>query len=220
MTAALVTGANRGIGLAVAQELVRRDFDVLLACRDATAGAAAAAATGGRARAVALDVADPESIQRAMSGIQVDILVNNAGTYPEGGILEAPMSAFRGAMEVHFFGILALCRAVLPGMIERDYGRIVNVSSGYGSIGEGLEGPAAYSLSKAALGALTVKLASEVQGDIKINAVCPGWVRTRMGGPGAHRTVEKGAETIVWLATLPGDGPHGGFFRDRKRIPW
>jgi NAD(P)-dependent dehydrogenase (short-subunit alcohol dehydrogenase family) len=97
---------------------------------------------------------------------------------------------------------------------------VVNVSSGDGSFREGLEGPAAYSVSKAALNALTVKLATEVRGDVKVNAVCPGWVRTRMGGAGARRSVEKGAETVVWLATLPAHGPNGGFFRDRKRIPW
>jgi NAD(P)-dependent dehydrogenase (short-subunit alcohol dehydrogenase family) len=97
---------------------------------------------------------------------------------------------------------------------------VVNVSSGSGSLAEGLEGPAAYSLSKAALNALTLKLASELRGDVKVNAVCPGWVRTKMGGPRAGRSVEEGADTVVWLATLPASGPSGGFFRDRKRIPW
>ena len=192
-----------------------------LGSRDAAAGAEAAAAIGGAARAVQLDLADQDSIARIVrDGLQVDVLVNNAGVYPEGDIFDAPTRAFREAMEVHFFGVLALCRAFVPHMMQAGWGRVVNVSSGYGSIGEGLEGPAAYSLSKAALGALTIKLAASVRGDVKVNAVCPGWVRTRMGGPGAHRSVEKGAETIVWLATLPTDGPHGGFFRDRKPIPW
>jgi NAD(P)-dependent dehydrogenase (short-subunit alcohol dehydrogenase family) len=105
-------------------------------------------------------------------------------------------------------------------MIARGYGRIVNLSSGYGSFAEGLEGPAAYSLSKAALNALTVRLAREARGDVKVNAACPGWVRTRMGGDTAPRAVEEGANTIVWLATLPADGPSGGFFRDRRAISW
>lgn len=105
-------------------------------------------------------------------------------------------------------------------MVERGYGRAVNVSSGYGSFAEGLEGPAAYALSKVALNAHTLRLASEVSGDVKVNAACPGWVRTRMGGSGATRSVEQGADTIVWLATLDGDGPSGGFFRDRERIGW
>jgi NAD(P)-dependent dehydrogenase (short-subunit alcohol dehydrogenase family) len=108
----------------------------------------------------------------------------------------------------------------MPATLEAGYGRVVNVSSGYGSFGEGLEGRAAYSLSKAALDALTLKLAAEVRGDVKVNAACPGWVRTRMGGSGTRRSVEKGAETIVWLATLPAGGRNGGFFRDRRRIPW
>ena len=217
----LVTGANRGIGLAVARALVEREFEVLVGSRDTAAGEEAAASIGGSARAVQLDVANPDSIARVVrDGLQVDVLVNNAGVYPDGDIFDAPTNAFREAMEVHFFGVLALCRAFVPHMMQAGWGRVVNVSSGYGSVGEGLEGPAAYSLSKAALGALTIKLAASVRGDVKVNAACPGWVRTRMGGAGAHRSVEKGAETIVWLATLPADGPHGGFFRDRKPIPW
>jgi NAD(P)-dependent dehydrogenase (short-subunit alcohol dehydrogenase family) len=105
-------------------------------------------------------------------------------------------------------------------MIERGYGRVVNVSSGAGSFAEGLEGPPAYAVSKAALNALTVRLATETRGDVKVNAACPGWVRTRMGGSGAPRSVEEGADTIVWLATLGPDGPTGGFFRDRQPIEW
>jgi NAD(P)-dependent dehydrogenase (short-subunit alcohol dehydrogenase family) len=106
-------------------------------------------------------------------------------------------------------------------MVERGYGRVVNVSSGYGAFAEGLEGPAAYSISKAALNAVTVKAAEAVDGrHVKINAVCPGWVRTRMGGPSVDLSVEQGADTIVWLATLPPNGPHGRFFRRRKPISW
>jgi NAD(P)-dependent dehydrogenase (short-subunit alcohol dehydrogenase family) len=153
-------------------------------------------------------------------GSEVAVLVNNAGVYPEGTVLSAGWEAFRLALEVNFLGALRTCRAFLPAMIRAGYGRVVNVSSGYGSFEEGLEGPAAYSLSKAALNALTAKLASEVPGDVKVNAACPGWVRKRMGGAGATRSVEKGAETIVWLATLPAGGPSGGFFRDRRRIAW
>ena len=105
-------------------------------------------------------------------------------------------------------------------MLRSGYGRIVNVSSGSGSFGEGLEGPAPYCVSKVALNALTVKLAQELRGDVKVNALCPGWVRTRMGGEGADLAVEDSVETILWLATLPADGPNGGFFRDREPIPW
>jgi NAD(P)-dependent dehydrogenase (short-subunit alcohol dehydrogenase family) len=105
-------------------------------------------------------------------------------------------------------------------MVRAGYGRVVNVSSGYGSFGEGLEGPAPYSISKVALGALTLKLAQELHGDVKANAVCPGWVRTRMGGPGADLPVEESVDTILWLATLPADGPNGKLFRDKQVIPW
>jgi NAD(P)-dependent dehydrogenase (short-subunit alcohol dehydrogenase family) len=225
---ALVTGANRGIGLEVCRQLARAGLDVVLAARDPAAGAEAAAslATEGlRVRPQALDVASDASVESCAGrlraeGTEVDVLVNNAGVYPEGTVLSAAWEDFRLAMEVNFLGALRTTRAFVPAMVRKGYGRVVNVSSGYGSFGEGLEGPAAYALSKAALNALTVKLASEVPGDVKVNAVCPGWVRTRMGGAGATRGVEKGAETIVWLATLPASGPSGGFFRDRRRIAW
>jgi NAD(P)-dependent dehydrogenase (short-subunit alcohol dehydrogenase family) len=225
---ALVTGANRGIGLEVCRQLARAGLDVLLGARDPAAGADAAAslaAQGLRVRPQVLDVASDASVEACAGrlradGMEVDVLVNNAGVYPEGTVLSAGWEAFRLALEVNFLGALRTCRAFVPAMVRAGHGRVVNVSSGYGSFAEGLEGPAAYSLSKAALNALTAKLASEVSGDVKVNAACPGWVRTRMGGAGATRSVQKGAETIVWLATLPAGGPSGGFFRDRRRIAW
>jgi NAD(P)-dependent dehydrogenase (short-subunit alcohol dehydrogenase family) len=226
--AALVTGANRGIGLEVARQLARGGLRVVLGSRVEGRGEEAAgrlAAEGLSVRPVRLDVADPASITEAArelraSGVAVDILVNNAGIYPGDKLLEMGVETLETALAVHLLGPFHACRAFVPGMIARGYGRIVNVSSGYGSFGEGLEGPPAYSLSKAALNALTVKLAQEVPESVKVNAVCPGWVRTRMGGSRARRSVETGAETVVWLATLPAEGPSGGFFRDRRRIPW
>jgi NAD(P)-dependent dehydrogenase (short-subunit alcohol dehydrogenase family) len=225
---ALVTGANRGIGLEVCRQLGKAGLRVILTGRDPEAAAAAAAelAAGGLdVRAEPLDVAEDASVDAcadrlAAAGVAVDVLVNNAGVYPTGTVLDASAAAWREALEVNFLGALRTCRAFVPGMLRRGYGRVVNVSSGYGSFGEGLEGPAPYSVSKAALDALTVKLAAEVHGDVKVNACCPGWVRTCMGGPGAGRSVERGAETVVWLATLPTGGPSGGFFRDRRPIPW
>jgi NAD(P)-dependent dehydrogenase (short-subunit alcohol dehydrogenase family) len=225
---ALVTGANRGIGLEVCRQLARAGLDVLLGARDPAAGADAAASLasqGLRVRPEILDVASDASVASCAErlradGTAVDVLVNNAGVYPEGTVLSATWEDFRLALEVNFLGALRTCRAFAPAMVRAGHGRVVNVSSGYGSFQEGLEGPAAYGLSKAALNALTAKLASEVSGDVKVNAACPGWVRTRMGGAGASRSVEKGAETIVWLATLPAGGPNGGFFRDRRRIAW
>jgi NAD(P)-dependent dehydrogenase (short-subunit alcohol dehydrogenase family) len=111
-------------------------------------------------------------------------------------------------------------RSLVPSMIASGYGRIVNVSSGWGSFAEGMGGPGAYGVTKAALNALTVRLAKELPSTVKVNAMCPGWVRTRMGGPSATRSPEEGADTAVWLSTLPEDGPTGGFFRDREPIEW
>jgi NAD(P)-dependent dehydrogenase (short-subunit alcohol dehydrogenase family) len=225
---ALVTSANRGIGFEVCRQLGRRGCRIVLTGRDAGAVDYAVA----RLRADEIDVEGAEldvPRERAAEalaarlrerGVHIDVLVNNAGIYPPGGALDTDPGTFRDVMETNFLGALWTCRAFVPAMLEAGSGRVVNVSSGSGSFGEGLDGPAAYCVSKAALDALTVKLAAEARGDVKVNAVCPGWVRTRMGGPGARRSVEKGAETIVWLATLPADGPNGGFFRDRKRIPW
>lgn len=228
MKSALVTGANRGIGLEVARQLAAAGQRVILGVRslaDGKAAAATLAAKGGEARVLRLDVADPASIAAALAELErdridVDVLVNNAGVYRDGDSFTVPMAAVRESMEVHFFGPLALCRGLVPGMVRRGYGRVVNVSSGYGAFSDGLPGDAAYSLSKAALNALTLKLARETSGDVKINAGCPGWVRTRMGGRSAHHSVEEGADTIVWLATLPASGPSGGFFRHRKPIEW
>jgi NAD(P)-dependent dehydrogenase (short-subunit alcohol dehydrogenase family) len=170
-----------------------------------------------------MDVADDASVAACARRVgRVDVLVNNAGVYPGGGALALDAAALREALDVNLWGAFRTCRAFVPGMVERGYGRVVNVSSGYGSFGEGLEGPAAYCVSKAALDAYTVKLAQDVPKDVdvKINAVCPGWVRTRMGGAGADLAPEEAVGTIVWLATLPADGPTGGFFRDRERVPW
>ncbi len=225
---ALVTGANRGIGYEVARQLARAGMRVIVTGRDHAAVAKAAEAlrgAGGDAIALEMDVADPASVEACSQrlrglGRQVDVLVNNAAVHEGGSLLSTAPETLRLAFETNFWGAVWTSRAWVPAMIERGHGRVVNVSSGYGSFAEGLEGPAPYALSKAALNALTVRLASEAVGDVKVNAACPGWVRTRMGGRGAARSVEEGADTIVWLATLDRDGPNGGFFRDRKRVGW
>ena len=230
---ALVTGANRGIGLEVCRQLGHRGLRVVLTGRDGYAVQRVATAL----RVEGLDVLDAvldvrqegaaavlaERLRQA--GIRVDVLVNNAAIYPQGALLEATAEEFRDTLATNFAGALWTCRAFVPTMLAVGYGRVVNVSSGYGSFTAGLEGPAAYSLSKAALNALTVKLAAEVRDDVKVNAADPGWVRTRMGGPEALRSPaahspEDAAAGIVWLATLSARGPNGGFFRNRRRIPW
>ncbi len=225
---ALVTGANRGIGFEVCRQLGHLGLRVILTGRDTKAVAGAAARLAREGISVFpefLDVFSQEAVREcarrlAQTKERVDILINNAGIFPPGKLLRLSAQVIREAMDINFYGALWTAQAFMPDMLRRNYGRVVNVSSGYGSFAEGLEGPAAYSLSKAALNALTVRLAAEARGNVKVNAVCPGWVRTRMGGPGASRGVERGADTIVWLATLPDEGPSGGFFRDRRRIEW
>ena len=225
---ALVTGANRGIGLEVCRQLGRRGIEVVLTGRDADRVAAAAGELRSDGLQVAgeiLDVASEASVAACAArleqdGRRIDVLVNNAGVYPEGDLLTSATRTMTEAMAVNFFGALWTARAWVPGMNRRGYGRVVNVTSGYGSFAEGLEGPAAYAISKAALNALTVRLAQEARGDVKVNAVCPGWVQTRMGGRGAPTSVEEGADSVVWLATLGSDGPSGGMFRERKAVPW
>ena len=167
-----------------------------------------------------LDLDDPRDYAPALEAAgPVDVLVNNAGVLYERPMVENPEDV-RRSMQVMVHAPYALIRAVVPGMAGQGYGRIVNLSSGWGSFGEGLGGPGAYGVAKAALNAMTLALSREISSDILINACCPGWVRTRMGGPSATRSPEEGAATAIWLATLPEGGPTGGFFRDRKPVPW
>jgi NAD(P)-dependent dehydrogenase (short-subunit alcohol dehydrogenase family) len=225
--AALVTGGNRGIGFEACRQLARVGMSVVLAARDPQRGQEAAQELRDEGLDVIserLDVANLQSVkdcaQRlAEAGVEVNVLVNNAGVYPTQGVFSVSEETLEMALEVNMLGAFRSCQAFVPTMVQRNYGRVVNVSSGGGSFGEGL-GPAAYAVSKAALNALTVKVAQAVQGDVKVNAMCPGWVRTDMGGAGAPRSPAEAVDTLVWLATLTEDGPNGGFFRDRKSIPW
>jgi len=228
---ALVTGGNRGIGLAICEGLVDRGLRVVMGSRDEANGEAAARALradGGTVRVEPVDVAEPDAIQAcadrlAADDVAVDVLVNNAGIYPENDALDATLDQLDRAWTVNTRGPWLLGQAFVPGMIERGYGRVVNVSSGSGSFGEGLDPDhAPYAASKSALNVFTMTLDDALpdDADVKANALCPGWVHTRMGGEAAPRTPEEGADTALWLATLPADGPSGGFFRDRERIPW
>jgi NAD(P)-dependent dehydrogenase (short-subunit alcohol dehydrogenase family) len=224
---ALVTGASRGIGLAIARGLAERGLAVVLGVRDADAGEAVRATfpRPDMVAVLAVDVGSPLVVARALGelarrDLHIDVLVNNAGILPDGDVFSTPDELMREAMEVHFFGPLALSRGLVPAMQRARYGRVVNVSSDWGSFTKGLEGPAAYSISKAALNALTVKLARDAGPHVKVNAMCPGWVRTRMGGSDAELSPEEGADTALWLATLTDSGPTGGYFQARKPLPW
>jgi NAD(P)-dependent dehydrogenase (short-subunit alcohol dehydrogenase family) len=222
---AVITGANRGIGLAVARRLAQQGLVVLLACRDRAAGLAAAGEHPELAgcEIIGLDLADPENTREVASGLadrRIDVLVNNAGVLARGDGLAFTMPTIETAVRVNALGPLQLALVLGRAMAEQAYGRIVNVSSGWGSFAEGLGGPLPYAISKATLNAVTVKLAQELPATVKVNACCPGWVRTRMGGAEADRSVEEGADTVAWLATLDDDGPTGGFFRDRRPIEW
>jgi NAD(P)-dependent dehydrogenase (short-subunit alcohol dehydrogenase family) len=220
---ALVTGGNRGIGLATCSALTAQGLRVVLTARQRAD--AEQAARGLDAHAEELDLASEESVHACAerlkrASIEVDVLINNGAVLFEGDVLATSPADWRRALDVNVLGALWCCRAFVPAMLERGFGRVVNVSSGWGAFAEGLDGPASYSVTKAALNALTVSLARSLRGDVKVNSCCPGWVRTRMGGPGAELSPEEGADTIVWLATLPKSGPSGGFFRNRERIEW
>jgi NAD(P)-dependent dehydrogenase (short-subunit alcohol dehydrogenase family) len=222
---AVVTGANRGIGFEVAGQLTDRGLDVIVGARDDAQGRAAADRIG--ADSHQLDVADDRSVAAFAEWLgrrsgRLDVLVNNAAVHYDTGqrAVDADLRVVAEAIEVNLLGVWRTTRALLPLMAAG--GRIVNVSSGAGSFGEtaGAAGVPAYSVTKAAVDMLTVKLAAELDDRrIKVNAVCPGWVATDMGGSGG-RPVRDGAAGVVWAATLPDDGPTGGFFRDGRRIPW
>lgn len=244
---ALVTGGNRGIGFAISRRLVLQGISVIMGSRDIRQGEAAAKSiapsltaygttnttTTTTVSAFELDVTDQDSVDKLTSTIhskfgKLDILVNNAGVLlDETNNLpsKTDLQIVKATLETNLIGAWRLCQSFLPMMKKNEYGRIVNVSSGAGAldtIQQGLYAPA-YSLSKSSLNVLTIMFANELRreaANILINAVDPGWVRTDMGGPAAPRSAEEGADTAVWLATLPDSGPTGGFFYDRKNIEW
>ncbi len=232
---AVVTGANRGIGYAVAKALSQQGLKVVLTARDEEKGSKAAEELNREGLDVVfkkLDVADPADIEAFAKWIEkelgrADVLVNNAGVFLDGGGLfgassgtSPELEAIRGSMETNVYGPLLLSAALMPLMKKLGYGRVVNVSSGMGQLSDMGGGSPGYRISKAAINAVTRVLASEAGDNVKVNSASPGWVRTRMGGSAAARSPEEGADTIVWLATLPDDGPTGGFFKDRQPIPW
>jgi NAD(P)-dependent dehydrogenase (short-subunit alcohol dehydrogenase family) len=229
---ALVTGANRGLGLETARQLLARGVTVVMAGRDLASMERARRGLGedarGRAVSLHMDVTDPDSITAAQQTAHdrvgaVDVLVNNAAVllFENEGVLSIPPSGYRDTFDANVFGVIEVCRRFVPEMARRRYGRVVNVSSGAGQLATMSTYAPAYSMSKAALNAFTRMLAATYRdAGVLVNAVDPGWVRTDMGGSSAPRSPQEGADTIVWLATLPDEGPTGGFFRDRREVEW
>ncbi|MGD2096911.1 MAG: SDR family oxidoreductase [Desulfobacterales bacterium] len=236
---ALVTGANKGIGFEIARQLAQKKITVLAGARDPDRGMAACEelqSEGLDAHFILVDVVRATSIEAAIGKIKddfrrLDILVNNAGIQidTQSGILQLDPVVFQNTLETNSFGPLLLAQAAVPLMQANKYGRIVNMASSLGSLAEiarpdsphdAVLAPA-YRLSKTLLNGISVLLAKELRGaNILVNSVCPGWVRTEMGGEDAPLSPAQGADTAVWLATLPDNGPTGGFFRERQPIPW
>jgi NAD(P)-dependent dehydrogenase (short-subunit alcohol dehydrogenase family) len=229
---AVVTGGNKGIGFEICRQLARRGVNVVLTARDAKRGSDAMRRLQDQGLNVLfhpLDVTDPGQIAALAQAMErehgrCDILINNAGVLLDqrgSRVLDAKVETLRETFETNVYGPLRLCQALVPLMRLHCYGRIVNLSSGLGQLEDMGDGTPAYRASKTALNALTRMFSEATRRDnILVNALCPGWVRTDMGGASATRGVEKAAETAIWLATLPGGGPTGGFFRDKRRISW
>jgi NAD(P)-dependent dehydrogenase (short-subunit alcohol dehydrogenase family) len=228
---ALVTGANRGIGREVARQLAERGYDVILSARDEAKARAAAEelsrSTGASVTPLTLDVADPDSIAAAAEAVRsdpghLDVLVNNAGAGADFGVAGADpdFDAIQAALDTNFFGAYRVTIALLPLLRAGEHPRVVNVSSGMGGVAEMGGWSPGYRVSKASLNAMTRILSTELADEgFLVNSACPGFVNTDMGGQfGATKPVEDGAAGIVWLATLPDDGPTGGFFRDGRPV--
>ncbi|MCP3867322.1 MAG: SDR family oxidoreductase [Gammaproteobacteria bacterium] len=232
---AVVTGANRGLGLETCRQLGALGLTVFLTSRDQDKGKETVqrlSSSGHDFRYHPLDVTDPESIRKLVDHIReqtgrLDILINNAGIFPDpspatgksSSVFDTGLDILRTAMETNTYAPLFLCQQLIPLM--NGYGRVVNVSSGMGQLSDMNGCCTGYRISKTALNALTRIFADELkETQVKVNSACPGWVRTDMGGENAELTPEEGVDGILWLATLPDDGPTGGFFRHRKPIPW
>jgi NAD(P)-dependent dehydrogenase (short-subunit alcohol dehydrogenase family) len=230
MKTALITGANKGIGREVARQLAAKEFHVFVGARNAKAGRRAAqeiAEQCGKGTFLEIDVADNDSVTtaaREFSNLEdhLDVLVNNAGIIVDGddAILEISDVLLRKTLETNTLGALRVTRVFVPLLRKSKSPRVINVSSGGGQLTGGADGwSPAYCISKTALNGVTVQLAAALP-KFAVNSVCPGWVRTEMGGENASRSVEEGADTIVWLASEAPRDLTGKFLRDRKEIPW
>jgi NAD(P)-dependent dehydrogenase (short-subunit alcohol dehydrogenase family) len=228
---ALVTGANKGIGFETARQLLQKNYQVFITARRKEEGKQAAdklARAGGTVRFVYLEVTDPECVKKAAREVSaqtdhLDALINNAGIFPDGetSILNVDSPLLEKSFLTNTVGALLVSQALWPLLARSQPGRIVNVSSGLGALGEMGAAAPTYSISKTALNAVTRQLAAALKDKgIVVNSVCPGWVRTEMGGQNAPRSVEEGASGIVWAATEAPVDLTGKFLRDGKVIPW
>jgi len=228
---AVVTGANRGIGLEIVRQLAEKGCRVILSARDIRSGEEKA----DRYKAQGLDVIFRPLDVRSGSGIaefvsyiaekmgRIDILINNAAILidDQQSVLKVSADDLRLTLETNLIGPLNLCQAIIPLMKKHNFGRIINISSQMGALKSMGGHSPSYRISKTALNALTRIIAAELNGtNILVDSMCPGWVRTDMGGLSAPRTLKQGADTAVWLAALPDNGPSGKFFRDRHEISW
>lgn len=227
---ALVTGGNKGIGLGIAEGLLKEGYRVILGSRNREAGKLAVEYLEDLAEKtdlMLLDVSDDDNVRKAAKYVgknydRLDVLINNAGIIGKNkkALKEGDMEEIRLVMETNFYGPMRMSTAFLPLLRKSKDGRIINISSGMGALDDLFGGYAGYRLSKAGLNAQTILLSNDLRGDkIKVFAMCPGWVRTEMGGAEAPRTVEKGAETAIWLASS-NEAENGKFYRDKKIIPW
>jgi len=230
MKTALITGANKGIGREVARQLAEKGFHVFVGARNPSAGRKATdeiAKQSGKTTFIEVDVTDNASVRAAAREFSkiadhLDVLVNNAGIMMDGddAILEVSDNIFRRTIETNVLGALRVTRAFAPLLVKSKAPRVINVSSSGGQLTGGADGwSPAYCISKTALNGVTSQLAAALP-KFAVNSVCPGWVRTDMGGRNATRSVEEGADTIVWLATDAAQTLTGKFLRDRQEIPW
>lgn len=227
---AIVTGGNRGIGLEICRQLAQQHITIILTARSLVKAEQAAANLQSKEAQIyarQLDVTDALGVERLVADImdefgRIDILINNAGIFLDRNPgMSVSAAQLRQTYETNVIAPIKLMQTVIPHMRQRGYGRIVNVSSRMGSLTHMGGGSLAYRSSKSALNAATRVFSAETAGSgILVNTCHPGWVQTDMGGPNASLTIAEGADTPVWLATLPDDGPTGAFFADREPLDW